>query len=121
MNSATSEAGLLGMAFDPDFATNNRVYVSYTANPGAGGGVLESRISRFTVAGGVINRNTEQVLLRIAQPYTNHNGGNIAFGPDGLLYAGFGDGGSGGDPENRAQNQSTLLGKMIRHRCERQW
>src|SRR5262249_4090302 len=108
------EAGLLGMAFDPNFATNHRVYLSYTADPTASGAVLESRISRFTESGGVLNKASEEILLTIAQPFTNHNGGNIVFGPDGLLYAGFGDGGDGGDPQNNAQNRSKLLGKMIR-------
>jgi uncharacterized repeat protein (TIGR03806 family) len=107
------EAGLLGMAFDPAFATNGRVYLSYTADP-VGGGVLQSRISRFTMSGGVLDPASESILLTIAQPFTNHNGGNIVFGPDGFLYAGFGDGGSGGDPNNNAQNRSTLLGKLIR-------
>jgi uncharacterized repeat protein (TIGR03806 family) len=106
------EAGLLGMAFDPNFATTGRVYLSYTAGPSGGSGVLQSRISRFTMNGGVLGN--EEVLLRIQQPFTNHNGGNIAFGPDGLLYAGFGDGGSGGDPDGNGQKRSTLLGKMIR-------
>ncbi len=113
VNSSSSEAGLLGMAFDPSFATNGRVYLSYTANP-TGSGVLESRISRFTRSGNVLDPGSEAILLRIAQPFTNHNGGNIAFGPDSFLYAGFGDGGSGGDPQNNAQNRSTLLGKMLR-------
>ena len=114
VNNTASEAGLLGMAFDPAYATNGRVYLSYTADPAAAGSVFQSRISRFTVSGGVLNPASEQILLTIAQPYENHNGGNIAFGPDGLLYAGFGDGGNGGDPDNRAQNRSTLLGKMVR-------
>jgi uncharacterized repeat protein (TIGR03806 family) len=108
------EAGLLGMAFDPNFATNRRVYLSYTANPTVAGSVLESRISRFTESGGVLNPASEEILLTIPQPFENHNGGNIAFGPDGFLYAGFGDGGDGGDPQNNSQNRSTLLGKMIR-------
>jgi len=108
------EAGLLGMAFDPDYATNGRVYLSYTADPTVSGSVLESRISRFTAASGVLNPASEEKLLTIPQPFTNHNGGNIVFGPDRLLYAGFGDGGSGGDPQNNAQNRSTLLGKLIR-------
>lgn len=111
---AIGEGGLLGMAFDPDYATNNRVYLSYTANPTVSGSVLESRISRFDAAGGVLSPGSESVLLTLAQPYTNHKGGNISFGPDNLLYAGFGDGGSGGDPENRSQNRSVLFGKMLR-------
>src|SRR5262249_36885302 len=68
------EAGLLGMAFDPAFATNGRVYLSYTADPTVNGSVLESRISRFTASGGVLNPGSEEILLTIAQPFTNHNG-----------------------------------------------
>ena len=110
----TDEGGLLGMAFDPNYATNHRVYLSYTAAPTVGGSVLESRISRFDMAGAVLNPASESVLLTLAQPYTNHKGGNVAFGPDNLLYAGFGDGGSGGDPQNRSQNRGVLFGKIIR-------
>ncbi|MEJ0037587.1 MAG: PQQ-dependent sugar dehydrogenase [Gammaproteobacteria bacterium] len=110
----TDEGGLLGMAFDPNYATNQRVYLSYTANPTVGGSVLESRISRFSMVGAALNPGSESILLTLAQPYTNHKGGNIAFGPDNLLYAGFGDGGSGGDPQNRSQNRSVLFGKIIR-------
>ena len=110
----TDEGGLLGMAFDPGYATNHRVYISYTAAPTASGSVLESRISRFDMTGGVVSPGSESVLLTLAQPYTNHKGGNIVFGPDNLLYAGFGDGGSGGDPENRSQNRSLLFGKILR-------
>jgi uncharacterized repeat protein (TIGR03806 family) len=105
------EAGLLGMAFDPSYATNGRVYLSYTSSPG---GMLTSRISRFTRVGNVLDPNSEEILLTIAQPFSNHNGGHIAFGPDQMLYAGFGDGGSGGDPQNNAQNRTTLLGKVLR-------
>jgi uncharacterized repeat protein (TIGR03806 family) len=108
------EAGLLGMAFDPSYASNGRVYLSYTAAPTVSGQRLESRISRFSASGGVLNPASESILLKIAQPYATHNGGHIAFGPDGMLYAGFGDGGAVGDPNNFAQNRSRLLGKMIR-------
>lgn len=111
---AIGEGGLLGMAFDPGYATNNRVYVSYTASPTVSGSELESRISRFEAASGVLNPASESILLTLAQPYTNHKGGNVVFGPDNLLYAGFGDGGSGGDPENRSQNRSVLFGKILR-------
>lgn len=114
VNDSAFESGLLGMAFDPAFATNGRVYLSYTADPRVSGSVLESRISRFTVSGGVIDPQSEQILLTIPQPFSNHNGGNIVFGPDGMLYAGFGDGGSGGDPQNNAQNRANLLGKILR-------
>ncbi len=108
------EAGLLGMAFDPGYVSNHRVYLSYTANPTVSGSVFESRISRFEVSGSTLNPASESVLMTLAQPYANHNGGYIAFGPDNLLYAGFGDGGSAGDPENRSQNRSVLFGKMLR-------
>ena len=110
------EAGLLGMAFHPNFASNNWVYLSYTgAKTNGSAAVFESRISRFTMsAPGTLNPSSEVVLLRIPQPFDNHNGGHIAFGPDGYLYFGTGDGGSGGDPNGNAQNKRTLLGKMLR-------
>ena len=108
------EGGLLGMAFDPNYATNQRVYLSYTAAPTASGSVLESRISRFQIAGSALNPGSESVLLTLAQPFTNHKGGNIVFGPDNLLYAGFGDGGDAGDPGNRSQNRGVLFGKILR-------
>lgn len=105
------ETGLLGMAFAPNFAANGHVFLSYTgANP------LTSVIVRMrsTDGGQTLNPATETVILTVAQPYSNHNGGNIAFGPDGLLYVGFGDGGSGNDPDNNAQNTTNLLGSMLR-------
>ncbi len=107
------EKGLLGMAFHPGFAGNGFVYLSYTAAPVSG---LESRISRFTLnrATGTLDPASEQTLLTVAQPFSNHNGGQIAFGPDGLLYIGLGDGGSGGDPQGNGQNTATLLGSMLR-------
>lgn len=112
---ARSEGGLLGMAFAPDFATSRRVYLSYT-RPGTGAVPMQSVISRFTSAdnGGTLELASEQVLLVIDQPFTNHNGGGIAFGPDGYLYLGMGDGGSGGDPLNQGQDTTTLLGTFIR-------
>lgn len=105
------EQGLLGMAFDPQFATNGRVYLSYTAD-----GPRRSVLSRFrSLDGGQsLNAITEEVLLTVPQPYSNHNGGHIAFGPDGYLYFGLGDGGSGGDPQNNAQTTTNLLGAMLR-------
>ncbi|MES9971493.1 MAG: PQQ-dependent sugar dehydrogenase, partial [Candidatus Thiodiazotropha sp.] len=107
------EKGLLGMAFHPDYANNGFVYLSYTASPASG---LESRISRFSLDGATqtLDPDSEQILLTVSQPYSNHNGGHIAFGPDGLLYIGLGDGGSGGDPQGHGQNVSTLLGSMLR-------
>lgn len=107
------ETGLLGMAFHPDFAVNNFVYLYYSTP----GGSLDhqSVISRFTATNATtLDPSSEQILLRIDQPYGNHNGGNILFGPDGYLYIGMGDGGSGGDPEDNAQNINSLLGKMLR-------
>jgi len=91
------ERGLLGIAFHPNFASNNYVYLYYSTRGGSSS-----------------HHSTEQIILRINQPYGNHNGGNILFGPDGYLYIGMGDGGSGGDPENYAQNISSFLGKMLR-------
>ncbi|WKZ67385.1 MAG: PQQ-dependent sugar dehydrogenase [Flavobacteriales bacterium] len=112
VNSSGNEQGLLGLAFDPDYSTNGRFYVYYTNGSGSG----TSRISRFTVSAdpNVADPDSEEILYTAAQPYTNHNGGDIEFGPDGYLYIGFGDGGSGGDPQNLAQNMSSPLGKMIR-------
>ena len=110
------ERGLLGMAFHPNFPTDPRVFLSYTTtDPGS----LTSRISSFRLAsgGGALDPGSEQVLLTVAQPESNHNGGNIAFGPDGYLYIGFGDGGGGNDQHGtngNGQNLQTVLGKMLR-------
>jgi uncharacterized repeat protein (TIGR03806 family) len=111
VDSASSETGLLGMAFHPDFATNGEVFVSYTApSP------LTSTVSRFTSADGgrTLDPDSEQILLEVTQPFTNHNGGSIAFGPDGYLYLGFGDGGSQGDPSGNGQDTNVLLAKILR-------
>lgn len=106
------EGGLLGMAFHPDFANNGYVYLYWTGT----GAPLVSIISRFTtIAGGTaLDPSSEQETLRLNQPFTNHNGGHIAFGPDGYLYIGFGDGGGSGDPNQRAQDTTNLLGAMLR-------
>lgn len=112
-----SEAGLLGMAFHPDYAKNGEVYLSYTGeNTSSDRGPFESRVSRFlTTDGGLtLDPDTEDVVFRVTQPYTNHNGGRIAFGPDGYLYLGLGDGGSAGDPDDNGQDPSTVLGAMLR-------
>jgi uncharacterized repeat protein (TIGR03806 family) len=108
------ELGLLGMAFHPDFPQDPRVFLSYT-----NGTPTVSRISAFRTLdnGATLDPGTEQLLLTVNQPEDNHNGGNIAFGPDGFLYIGFGDGGSGGDPHGNpgnGQRLTTLLGKMLR-------
>jgi glucose/arabinose dehydrogenase len=111
VNSSPNEAGLLGLAFHPKYTENNQVFLSYTAT----GRRLTSTVSRFKVtADGRIAANSEQVLLQVEQPYGNHNGGQIAFGPDGYLYIGLGDGGSAGDPRNNGQNPKTLLGAILR-------
>ena len=111
----SSEGGLLGLAFNPDFATTGIAYLSYTRTPPGGTG-MESVISRFvSVDGGLtLDPASERVLLTIAQPYSNHNGGGMKFGPDGYLYIGLGDGGASGDPQNNAQNTHNLLGAMLR-------
>ena len=105
------ERGLLGLAFAPDYAVSGDFYVNYTRQTDG-----RTRISRFTVTSNpdIADPNSEQILLTVYQPFSNHNGGNLKFGHDGYLYIGMGDGGSGGDPQNRAQNLDSLLGKMLR-------
>jgi glucose/arabinose dehydrogenase len=115
------ERGLLGLAFAPDYATSGRVYIYFTSKQGSGDSVVR-RYKRSTTDPLVIDTSTAFDLefatgqRYIPQPAgrTNHKGGKIAFGPDGYLYIGMGDGGSGGDPDNFAQNPNTLLGKMLR-------
>jgi len=108
--SCCGERGLLGLAFSPSYKTNGKFYVDYTDNSG------NTVIAEFRRSAGNANvaNTTARILLRINQPYSNHNGGMIAFGPDGMLYIGMGDGGSGGDPGNRAQNRKNVLGKILR-------
>lgn len=104
------EQGLLSVAFPPDYASRKHFYVNYTGKPDG-----NTRVSRFSASGDAANPASEAILLTVAQPYANHNGGQLAFGPnDGYLYIGMGDGGSGGDPQNYAQNPNSLLGKMLR-------
>ena len=106
-----SEMGLLGMAFHPNFSSNGYFYVYY--NPTN----TISRISRFEVSAGSPNQaslNSEEIVLEFTQPFTNHNGGQLAFGPDGFLYISSGDGGDGGDPFENAQDLGTLLGAILR-------
>lgn len=108
-----NETGLLGLALDPKVLSNGRFYVNYTT----GNRDITTRISRFDVlstnppAG---DPNSEVILLSIPQPYSNHKGGWLGFGPDNKLYVALGDGGSSGDPENNAQNLGSLLGKVLR-------
>ena len=108
----SNEEGLLGIAFHPNYISNGYFYVNYTLdNP------ERSRISRFQVSPADPNqasRESEVVLLEYEQPFGNHNGGEVAFGPDGYLYVGVGDGGSGGDPKENGQDRTTLLGSILR-------
>jgi glucose/arabinose dehydrogenase len=105
------EQGLLGLAFHPSYKTNGKLYLSYTDLSGTSI-VREYRVSSSDPDR--VDGASGRTLLRVKQPYENHNGGHIAFGPDGYLYIGLGDGGSGGDPGNRAQSRTTLLGKLLR-------
>ena len=107
-----NEAGLLGLAFHPDYPRQSRVFLSYTRD----GSPLVSVISEFAVGpdGTSFDAGSERVILNLDQPYGNHNGGSIVFGPDGYLYIGFGDGGAGGDPRGNGQNTETLLGALLR-------
>jgi glucose/arabinose dehydrogenase len=104
------ERGLLGLAFHPDYAANGRFFVHYTSRAG------HSLIARYQVSAdpNIANPRSGRTILRVAQPFANHNGGQLQFGPDGYLYIGLGDGGSAGDPGNRAQNRKNLLGKLLR-------
>ena len=103
------EKGLLGFALAPDFARTGVFFVDYTR-----GGPLRTEIASFTSNGTLADKTSEVVILEIAQPFDNHNGGQLAIGPDGYLYIGMGDGGSGGDPMGNGQNRNTLLGKLLR-------
>jgi len=112
VESGYNEQGLLGLAFDPNYQTTGYFYCYYTQKT-----TNRLHISRFTVSAtnpDSADASTEMVLLDIYHPYLNHDGGDIAFGPDGYLYLGTGDGGSGNDPGNRSQNLDSLLGKLLR-------
>ena len=101
------EQGLLSVAFHPNYAQNHRFYVDYTDLSG------DTRVVEYRSDGTEAIPGSRRQLLFINQPYPNHNGGQLVFGPNGLLYVGMGDGGAGGDPENRAQNPRSLLGKLL--------
>jgi glucose/arabinose dehydrogenase len=106
------EMGLLGLAFHPKFSSNGFFYVNYTTNK-----PRRTVVSRFKVSSNnpdFADKNSEVILLTFEQPYSNHNGGCITFGPDGYLYIGTGDGGSAGDPDDNSQNLKNLLGKILR-------
>lgn len=112
VNSTGNEQGLLGLAFHPDYAQNGYFFVYYTQNSGG-----STHVSRFSVMPDNPNKadpTSELTILLQAQPYSNHNGGSIKFGPDGYLYIGLGDGGSGGDPQGNGQKKNTFLGKILR-------
>ncbi len=112
--SISSEMGLLGLAFHPDYENNGYFYVNYTSSIN---GPRRTKVSRFQVSStnpDSADRSSELILLTQTQPFSNHNGGQTSFGPDGYLYVAFGDGGSGGDPDNHAQRLVDLLGKIIR-------
>lgn len=105
------ERGLLGLAFHPDYATNGYFFINYTNVAG------DTEVVRYTVQDGnpdLADTGSALPIISIEQPYSNHNGGTLRFGPDGYLYIGMGDGGSGDDPQGRAQNLESLLGKMLR-------
>ena len=111
VNSGASERGLLGLAFHPNYTENGYFFVNYTDNNG------HTQVSRFNVSTDnpdVADASSQKKILNIIQPYDNHNGGDLAFGPDGYLYIGTGDGGLGGDPDNSGQTRTSLLGKMLR-------
>lgn len=106
-----SERGLLGLAFAPDYDSTGRFFVDFTDVDG------NTVVARYTVDGGDPNHAdhaSKAVVLTEVQPFSNHNGGMLAFGPDGYLFIGFGDGGSSGDPDERAQNKLVRLGKILR-------
>ncbi len=109
--SKSNEQGLLGLAFHPKFATNGKLYINYTGSDD------HTRIVEYRVSAAnpdEVDIKTRRELIKIEQPYSNHNGGHVVFGPDGKLWTGMGDGGSAGDPEENGQNPKALLGKMLR-------
>jgi glucose/arabinose dehydrogenase len=116
VNDNASERGLLGLAFHPNYFSNGKFFVNYTGENG------ETVISRFQVSNqlDLADPDSELVILRLQQPYANHNGGGLKFGPDGMLYIGTGDGGSGGDPLGNGQRLDTLLGKILRIDVDRE-
>ena len=109
--STGGERGLLGLAFHPDYATNGKFYVNFTRG---NGDTVINEYQRSISNPNIANRSSARRIMTIGQPYSNHNGGMLAFGSDGYLYIGMGDGGRRGDPGNRAQNLNSLLGKMLR-------
>ena len=111
VGSSGNEQGLLGLAFHPNYNVNGYFFVYYTNNAGD---TVISRFSRIGTNPEIADPNSELVILTFSQPFSNHNGGELQFGPDGYLYISSGDGGSGGDPLNNSQNLNSLLGKILR-------
>jgi len=112
VNSSGGEQGMLGLAFAPNFASNRYLFATYTRGDGA---LVLARFRASSATASSVSASTRQTVLVVPHPtYGNHNGGNIMFGPDGMLYLGTGDGGSAGDPANNAQNRRSLLGKILR-------
>jgi glucose/arabinose dehydrogenase len=105
---AGGEQGLLGLAFHPSYARNRLFYVAYTSDDG------ENVVARFRSNGRAAIASTQRTLLSVRDPYGNHNGGNLVFGPDRMLYTSIGDGGAGGDPQDRAQDPRSPFGKLLR-------
>ena len=104
----SGERGLLGLAFHPNYARNRLFYIAYVSRGG------RNTVARYRSNEKVAIRSSQKILLSVAYPYGNHNGGHLAFGRDGMLYTTIGDGGSAGDPEDRAQNMDSLFGKLLR-------
>lgn len=112
LTTSSGEQGLLGLAFHPNYVSNGYLYVNYTRS--SDGSTVIARYTRNATNPNIADLSSAQILLIISQPYPNHNGGTLAFGSDGYLYIGMGDGGSGGDPLNSGQNLNSLLGKILR-------
>ncbi len=111
VNSTSNERGLLGLAFHPQYAENGQFYVNYS---NVDGDTVVARYKVLEANANVADPSSASFVIQIDQPYSNHNGGDLAFGPDGYLYIGMGDGGSQGDPQGNGQNPQALLGKMLR-------
>ncbi len=111
VNSAANERGLLGLAFHPDYKNNGHFFVNYNDD---GGATVIARYTRSLTDSTVADPMSSKIILNVAQPYNNHNGGDLSFDEEGYLMIGMGDGGSGGDPNNNSQNTKELLGKMLR-------
>ncbi len=114
VNARGGEQGLLGLAFDPNYANNGYFYVNYIDKSSSNGNTTISRFSRNSLDSNRADKNSEKIILQFSQPYSNHNGGCMKFGRDSFLYIGTGDGGNAGDPQGNAQNNKSFLGKMLR-------